>query len=77
MLVHSIELGRTEEELVHARLSLAIVDHMARIKVCGHAGTASELNFCIYCKLKQSYLVDNKAYKPKGEFPLISMHMLC
>lgn len=54
--VYNMELGRPEKELVHAHLSLAIVDHIARIKVCGHAGTKSEHHFCLYCTKQRSYL---------------------
>ncbi|QRV88061.1 Transposase family tnp2 [Ceratobasidium sp. AG-Ba] len=37
--VFSVQTNRREQEYVHAHLSLARLDHMARIQVCGHAGT--------------------------------------
>ena len=65
MRVHDIRTGRCEQELVHAHLSMALVDHIARLKVCGHAGTGSECNFCVYCKLQRSFISVPKGFKRK------------
>ncbi|KAF8594301.1 hypothetical protein BDV93DRAFT_565570 [Ceratobasidium sp. AG-I] len=62
LLVHNMELNRPEEQLVHAHLSVGVLDYIARMKTCGHAGTASERNFCLYCKTKRSFIVAREGY---------------
>ncbi|KAG9087208.1 hypothetical protein FRC06_002684, partial [Ceratobasidium sp. 370] len=54
--VHRMDLNRCEKTLVHAAISHQLVDYMSRMKTNGHAGTKSELNFCLYCKSKRCYL---------------------
>ncbi|CAE6494534.1 unnamed protein product, partial [Rhizoctonia solani] len=61
--VHDKHRGRPDVELIHGHLSLAILDHMARLKVCGHAGTRSEQNFCLYCKKRRCYLSVPEGFK--------------
>ncbi|KAF8594344.1 hypothetical protein BDV93DRAFT_403094, partial [Ceratobasidium sp. AG-I] len=56
MLVHNMETGRPEPQRVHTNISAAIVDYIARIKLCGHAGVASQQNFCLYCTKKHCYI---------------------
>jgi hypothetical protein len=56
MMVHNLETGRPDEEVVHAHLAMAIVDYMARIKTCGHMGVQSEHHFCLYCNKRHCYL---------------------
>ncbi|QRV85645.1 Transposase family Tnp2 protein [Ceratobasidium sp. AG-Ba] len=56
MRVHQIQLGRAERELVHGHLHSVILDYMARIKNCGHRALASELDFCLYCKMRHSFI---------------------
>ncbi|QRW10485.1 Transposase family Tnp2 protein [Ceratobasidium sp. AG-Ba] len=41
MSVFSVQTNRRQQEYVHAHLSLARLDHMARIQVCGHAVSLS------------------------------------
>lgn len=66
MLVHNLETGRAEEELVHGALASLLVDHIARIKCSGHAGVKSEANFCLYCKIRQCYLSVPEGFIPEG-----------
>ncbi|KAG8796201.1 hypothetical protein FRC12_003166 [Ceratobasidium sp. 428] len=61
--VFDAENNRREQEVVHAHLSLARLDRMARIQVCGHAGTQSENNFCMYCTSRRSFLSDVRGFR--------------
>lgn len=45
-----------EEVLVHGDLCYHIADLIARIKLGGGAGVASEQNFCLYCRTRLSSL---------------------
>ncbi|KDN34320.1 hypothetical protein RSAG8_12585, partial [Rhizoctonia solani AG-8 WAC10335] len=64
--VHDMVQGRPKSELVYGHLSLGIFDHMARLKVCGHAGTRSERNFCLYCTKQRCYLSVAEGFKLRG-----------
>jgi hypothetical protein len=45
-----------EDRFVHADLCHHIADLVARIKLGGGAGVASEANFCLYCHTQLSSL---------------------
>lgn len=45
-----------QEEFVHGNLHNQICDLVARIKMSSGAGVASELNFCLYCRMRLSAL---------------------
>ncbi|KEP47894.1 transposase family Tnp2 protein [Rhizoctonia solani 123E] len=66
MQVHNMATGRPEERLIHFSLSSMVVDSIARIKGCGHAGVKSEDHFCLYCEMKQAYLSDPEGFQPEG-----------
>jgi hypothetical protein len=38
MIVHDMDTGGPDDKIVHAHLSMAIVDYMAQIMTCGHMG---------------------------------------
>jgi hypothetical protein len=67
MRVHQVAIGHAERQLVHGHLHALLVDHMARIENSGHAGTASEKNFCLYCKAKHSSLATPEGFDPNSE----------
>jgi hypothetical protein len=74
-MVYSMELNQAEERLVYASLSGLLVDYIARIKCNGHAGTASEENFCLYCKAHLRHLTIPKGYQREGKlFLRISLY---
>ncbi|QRV78718.1 Transposase family Tnp2 protein [Ceratobasidium sp. AG-Ba] len=51
-----------QEEVVHGDLTQHIADLMARIKMGGGAGLKSELNFCLYCRMRLSHLSVSAGY---------------
>ncbi|KAF8601942.1 hypothetical protein BDV93DRAFT_584343 [Ceratobasidium sp. AG-I] len=57
-----------EEVLVHGDLCYHIADLIARIKLGGGAGVASELNFCLYCRTRLSSLSVPAGFT-RAEFP--------
>ncbi|QRW04041.1 hypothetical protein RhiLY_03040 [Ceratobasidium sp. AG-Ba] len=63
-----------EQCMVHANLCHHIADLIARIKIGGGAGVASELNFCLYCRSRLSsisvpagFIRDNFPYRDPME----------
>ena len=62
MQVYNMDLNRPEEEAVHGHLSMGVLDYIARMKTHGHAGTASDKNFCLYCKTKHFYLSEPEGF---------------
>ncbi|KAF8598357.1 hypothetical protein BDV93DRAFT_397338, partial [Ceratobasidium sp. AG-I] len=50
------EAQEFEEQRVYADLHNQIADLIARIKMIGGAGVASEHNFCLYCRMRLSAL---------------------
>lgn len=56
MPVWNTERQQFEDEVVHGDLHNQIADLVARIKMSGAAGVASELNFCMYCRRRLSAL---------------------
>lgn len=55
-------LHQCEKQLGHVTLTNQIVNYMSRMKMSGHAGTCSHLNFCLYCKTKRLYLAECEAF---------------
>jgi hypothetical protein len=67
MRVHRLEIGRAELQLVHGGLHALLVDHMGRLENCGHAGVASEKNFCLYCKARHSCIAVPEGFDTEGK----------
>jgi hypothetical protein len=57
---------RYEQCQVHAQLAYHIADLVARIKLGGGAGVASELNFCLYCRTPLSAISVAKGFRRQG-----------
>jgi hypothetical protein len=68
MRVHQLELGRAEQQLVRGHLHAFILDYMGRLENCGHAGVASEKNFCLYCKARHSCIATPEGFDTEGVF---------
>lgn len=67
MPVWNTETQEFEEEFVHGNLHNQISDLVARIKMCGAAGVASELNFCMYCRMRLSALSVTAGFRRASE----------
>ncbi|KEP46825.1 transposase family Tnp2 protein [Rhizoctonia solani 123E] len=72
-LVNGVELpiynsatGQIEQRLVYAKLSGVFVDWIARIKCTGHVGVTAEENHCLYCKIQQCLLSDERGYQSEN-----------
>ncbi|EUC60268.1 transposase family Tnp2 protein, partial [Rhizoctonia solani AG-3 Rhs1AP] len=72
-LVNGVELpiynsatGQIEQRLVYAKLSGVFVDWITRIKCTGHVGVTAEENHCLYCKIQQCLLSDERGYQSKN-----------
>ncbi|CAE6428590.1 unnamed protein product [Rhizoctonia solani] len=63
MQVYDQNTRQMVRETVHARLSLGVLDYIARLKLTGHAGVASENHFCLYCVKKLSQLSVRDGYQ--------------
>ncbi|CUA73103.1 similar to conserved hypothetical protein [Rhizoctonia solani] len=63
MQVYDQNTRRMVRETVYARLSLGVLDYIARLKLTGHAGVASEDHFCLYCTKKLSQLSVRDGYQ--------------
>ncbi|KEP45483.1 transposase family Tnp2 protein, partial [Rhizoctonia solani 123E] len=64
--VYDWETGVIQPQLVHANLSVLIVDWISRIKCTGHVGVRSEHNHCPYCKMRQCALATPQGYQSEG-----------
>lgn len=60
-----------ENCMVHAHLSQHIADLMARIKLGGGAGVASELNFCLYCRTRLSSISVPTGFTRESKYTLV------
>ncbi|QRW12268.1 Transposase family tnp2 [Ceratobasidium sp. AG-Ba] len=56
MRVYQVQFGQAQRELVHGHLHSMILDYVARIENCGHTALASEREFCLYCRMRHSFI---------------------
>ncbi|CAE6450794.1 unnamed protein product, partial [Rhizoctonia solani] len=63
MRVYDQNTQRMVPETIHARLTLRILDYIARLKITGHAGVASEDHFCLYCNKMLCQLSVREGYQ--------------
>jgi hypothetical protein len=72
MPVWNSGVERFEEQVVHGDLFNLITDLVARIKMGGASGVASELNFCLYCRTRLSALSVPAGYESQSRSSILS-----
>ncbi|KAF8682495.1 hypothetical protein RHS04_02636 [Rhizoctonia solani] len=71
--VYNSVTGQTEQRRVYAKLSVLLMDWIARIKCIGHVGATAEHNHCPYCKMRQCLLGEARGYRT-AEYELRDPH---
>lgn len=73
MTIRTGEPAQYHREWVYARLCYHIADLIARIKLGGGAGVASEQNFCLHCHTPLSALAVPAGFRRRGKPALLSI----